>query len=91
MKCLITIGLSRLANTPDGLFTEELMVKSNEWTVPEKQLIEEPVIHGKASFAIDYSVPSFMRIPLFDAYKLEPRTSLYPFGNQEVGYKPFIT
>eukprot|EP00972_Heterocapsa_arctica_P029399 4327392-Heterocapsa_arctica.AAC.1 len=67
------------------------MAKSKEWTVPERKLFEEPVIHGKASFDIDYSVPSFMRIPVFDAYKLEPRTSLDPFGNQEVGYKSFIT
>eukprot|EP00972_Heterocapsa_arctica_P112344 16431224-Heterocapsa_arctica.AAC.1 len=29
------IGICRLANTPDGLSTEELTVKSNEWTVPE--------------------------------------------------------
>eukprot|EP00972_Heterocapsa_arctica_P112489 16432047-Heterocapsa_arctica.AAC.2 len=67
------------------------MDKSGEWTVPERKCIYEPVIQGHASFAIDYSVPYFMRIPVFDAYKLEPRTSLHPFGNQEVGHKSFIT
>eukprot|EP00972_Heterocapsa_arctica_P079084 11659706-Heterocapsa_arctica.AAC.1 len=78
MKWLRKIGISRLANIPDVLSSEEIMSKSIDWSAPETQLIQETVIQGKASFAIDYSVPSFMRIALFEAYKLAPRTSLDP-------------
>eukprot|EP00972_Heterocapsa_arctica_P041146 6065312-Heterocapsa_arctica.AAC.1 len=84
------IGLSRLASTPDVLSTDKIMFRSHDWGAPERQLIDEPIIQGKALFAIDYSVPSFIRIPLFEAYKLLPRDSLDPFFDQEVGHKSFI-
>eukprot|EP00972_Heterocapsa_arctica_P046202 6816243-Heterocapsa_arctica.AAC.1 len=90
MTWLREIGVSRLANTPDVLSTEEIILRTHGWSAPEEQVINEPVIQGKPLFAIDYSVLSFIRTPLFEAYKLLLRDTQDPFFDQ-VGHKSFTT
>eukprot|EP00972_Heterocapsa_arctica_P031726 4674169-Heterocapsa_arctica.AAC.1 len=47
MQWLRAIGVSRLANTPDVMATEEIIRKTQGWSVSKEQLINDPVIQGK--------------------------------------------
>eukprot|EP00972_Heterocapsa_arctica_P089422 13183806-Heterocapsa_arctica.AAC.1 len=89
MSWVRSIGVSRLAYTPDILSTEEIANRSQLWNASERNVINDQIVQGKPFFTIDYSVPSFIRSPVFEAYKLLPRDTQDPFYDQEVGYKPF--
>eukprot|EP00972_Heterocapsa_arctica_P102990 15177889-Heterocapsa_arctica.AAC.1 len=87
MSWVRSIGVSRLAGTPDILPTEVISNRIQGWSASERNVINDKVVQGKPSFTIDYSVPSFLRSPVFEAYKLLPRDTQGPFNNQEVGDK----
>eukprot|EP00972_Heterocapsa_arctica_P023098 3400020-Heterocapsa_arctica.AAC.1 len=82
-----SIGVSRLAGTPDILPTDLICNRANGWSTSKKNMINDKVVQGKPSFTIDYSVPCFLRSPVFEAYKLLPRDIPGPFNNREVGDK----
>eukprot|EP00972_Heterocapsa_arctica_P018705 2766767-Heterocapsa_arctica.AAC.1 len=91
MSWVRSIGVSRLAGNPDILSTGEITNKTYLWNASERNIINDKVAQGKPSFAIDFSIPSFIRSPAFEAYKLLPRGSEAPFSDQELGDQPFTT
>eukprot|EP00972_Heterocapsa_arctica_P069647 10291361-Heterocapsa_arctica.AAC.1 len=87
MRWVRSIGVSRLAGTPDILPTYVICDRASGWNTSEKNIINDEVVQGKPSFTIDYSVPCFLRSPVFEAYRLLPRDLPGPINNQEVGDK----
>eukprot|EP00972_Heterocapsa_arctica_P048892 7203123-Heterocapsa_arctica.AAC.2 len=81
-----SIGVSRLAGTPDILPTYLISNRADGWSTSKKTSLTT-VVQGKPSFTIDYSVPCFLISPVFEAYKLLPRDIPGPFNNREVGDK----